>query len=246
METELLQKAESNSKEGFWMCYHRLRNEGYPWNHKRVYRIYCLLGLNLRRKTKKRLPQRVKEPIVIPNELNHTWSMDFMMDATETGGKMRTFNILDDFNREALHVEINRSIKATNVIYVLNRLVNQRGAPKKIRMDNGPEFISEILATWVSVHDIELKHIEPGKPTQNSLIERFNRTFRENILNAYIFKDLNEAREITEKWLYDYNYTRPHSALGWKSPKQYVGVDLLKTPKKSFQQVNTMMMNMND
>ena len=102
------------------------------------------------------------------------------------------------------------------------------------------------LGTWASVHDIELKHIEPCKPTQNSLIESFNRTFRENILNAYIFKDLNEAREITEKWLYDYNYTRPHSALGWKSPKQYVGVDLLKTPKKSFQQVNTMMMNMND
>lgn len=222
MEIVLLKKAETNPTEGFWLCFYRIRNEGYLWNHKRVYRIYCLLGLNLRRKTKKRLPQRIKEPIVIPYKINNTWSIDFMMDVTEKGGKMRTFNVLDDYNREALHVEINRSIKSTNVIYVLNRLVKERGKPERIRMDNGPEFISGILNDWAKGNGIELKHIQPGKPTQNSLIERFNRTFRENVLDAYIFKDLNEAREITEKWIYDYNYLRPHSALGWKSPKQYL------------------------
>lgn len=99
-------------------------------------------------------------------------------------------------------------------------------------MDNGPEFISTKLHDWALINDIELKFIQPEKPTQNSLIERFNRTFKENVLDAYIFKDLNEAREITEDWIWKYNNTKPHSALDWKSPKKYQGIDLLKTPKR--------------
>ena len=210
---------------GFPKIFKTLRRRGYPWNHKKVHRVYCELRLNKRRKGKRRLPTRNPEPLSVPLVANHCWSVDFMSDTLFDGRRFRTFNVLDDFNREALAIEVDLNLPAVRIIRVLDRIAQQRGHPTKLRCYNGPELVSIALAGWAEDHGVELDFIKPGKPTQNSYVERFNRTYRDEILDLYLFRSLAEVRDLTGSWLRKYNEERPHDSLGDLSPIEYLAAN---------------------
>jgi putative transposase len=207
---------------GFWKMYARLRIEGYTWNHKKVYRIYTALKLNIRRRHKRRLPTRKAIPIMIPEQPHQTWSMDFISDALYDGRRVRVLNIIDDYNRQALAMEVGTSIPASKVIALLEQLTQVHGKPMSIRTDNGPEFLSHALMNWCHKNRIQMQFIQPGKPMQNGLIERFNGTYRKEILDAYVFYNLRELQTLTSQWMQEYNSYRPHESLGGLPPEKYV------------------------
>jgi len=212
--------AEEKPGLGFWKLFRRLRRMGHQWNHKRVYRVYCLLKLNLRRRTKKRVPPRDPMPLLVPGRPNQVWSADFMSDALYNGVRFRTFNVLDDFNREALAIEIDTSLPSSRLVRVFEQLKSERGLPDVLRTDNGPEFLGETFVGWCSAHGIMIDYIQPGKPNQNAYIERFNRSYREEVLDTWLFRDLDEARELTWAWMLEYNEERDHDGLSGLTPAE--------------------------
>ncbi len=217
----LLRLTGAHKRWGFKLCYLYLRNvKGYKFNHKRVYRIYRELELNLRIKPKSRIKRDKPEALSVPTSINQAWSMDFMFDTLDDGRSLRTFNVIDDYNREGLSIDVDLSLPARRVIQSLERLTQWRGKPKAIRCDNGPEYISQALRDWAQASDIEIKYIQPGKPTQNAYIERFNRTVRQECLDLHLFESVEQAQDITTQWLWTYNNERPHFALGGIPPRQ--------------------------
>lgn len=206
---------------GFWKAYRQLRDKGHGWNHKRVYRIYRSLGLSLRRRVKRRLPERVRQPLAQPLAANQMWSLDFMAHSLTDGRRFRLLNIVDDYNRQALSMLVDYSLPASRVVQALEQLADWRGYPGQLRSDNGPEFISDEVARWCSQHGVEWLFIEPGKPTQNAYIERFNGSVRREVLNAYLFTNLTQVRVKLEEWQHYYNTQRPHGSLGHRSPVEF-------------------------
>lgn len=229
----LTKLTDTHRRWGFWKCYQRLHLDGRPWNHKRVYRVYCQLGLNHKRRTKKRIPVRFRQPLDTVPSPNVVWALDFMHDALYVGRRFRTLNVLDEGVREALAIEIDTSLTGERVVRVLERLKAWRGLPQAIRCDNGTELTSQVFMDWCQEHGIEIRYIQPGKPNQNAFIERFNRTYRDEVLSNYLFEDLDQVREITHWWLITYNEKRPHDALGGLPPaifrqKQTAGASTLQ------------------
>lgn len=185
---------------GYWQCYYHLWDKGYSWNHEKFYRVYTDMKLNIRRRAKKRLPARVQQPLNVPAQPNLAWSVYFMSDSLTDGRKFRLFNVMDDFSRESLAIEVDTSLTARRIIRVLNCIVEQRGKPEHIRSDNGHEFISQHLQTLGEENQIEMKYIQPGKPTQKAFIERKNGSIRRELLDAYLFDSITEVRHLSEEW----------------------------------------------
>lgn len=215
----LLGLTQNHRNWGFGLCFLYLRNvKGYTWNHKRVYRIYCELELNLRIKLRKRLRREKTEALAVPTAMNQVWSMDFMYDQLQNGRSIRLLNVIDDFNREGLGIEIDFSLPTARVIRVLENIIEWRGCPKEIRCDNGPEYISNKLQTWAQRKGITIRYIQPGKPQQNAYVERYNRTVRYEWLNQYLFESLIEIQEFATKWIWSYNNERPNMGIGGITP----------------------------
>lgn len=206
---------------GFRKLYAYLRRAGRPWNHKKVYRVYKLLKLNKKRRGKRRVPARVKQPLQQQTSVNSIWSMDFMSDSLVSSRRFRTFNVIDDCTREALAIEIDTSLTTRRVIRTLERVIDHRGLPKTIRSDNGPEFTANELELWSKEKGIELQFIQPGKPMQNGYVERFNRLYREAVLDAHLFFDLYQVKQLTEEWMEEYNQRRPHEGLNNLTPEEW-------------------------
>ena len=206
---------------GFGLCFLYLRNvQGRPWNHKRVYRIYRELELNLRIKPRKLLRRDKPDALAVPEAPNVVWSMDFMADRLEDGRAFRLLNVLDDFNREGLGIEVDFSLPADRVIRSLDRIIEWRGQPGSIRVDNGPEYISGKLLAWAEKRGISIQYIQPGKPQQNAYVERYNRTVRHEWLDQNIISSIEEAQDYATQWLWTYNNERPNMGIGGMTPAQ--------------------------
>ena len=224
MTDQILRVADQYPTWGYQKIYHWMRHHQVLINHKRVLRLYREAKLSMRRKTRKRIPKRVKQPLLQPLCPNLSWSMDFMRDSLFHGKPFRSFNVIDDFNREALNITIAKSITSERVILELDNLIAWRGKPLQIRVDNGPEFIASALQLWADRKDrmIDLVFIEKGKPSQNGYVERFNRTFREDILDAHLFDNERLAQHYSNNWIWLYNNERPHDSLKNLTPTKFL------------------------
>jgi len=206
---------------GFWKYVDILSARGYPWNHKRIHRVYRALGLNQPRRTKRRLPERDPLPLVVPLRPNEVWSADFVSDSLYQGARFRLFNVIDDYNRESLAIEVDTSLRSARLVRVFEQLKETRGLPDILRVDNGPEFLGAVFVAWCQANRVFIDYIEPGKPNQNAFIERFNRSLRNEVLDLYLFRNLAQVRQLVNQWRTQYNEQRPHDALGSLPPRVY-------------------------
>ena len=210
---------------GFWRIHVLLRREGFMDNHKRMYRVYCEEGLNLRSKRPKRNRSAAHRQ---PSEgnassLNECWSMDFVCDQFYNGKRFRALTVVDNYSRKCLAIHAGKSLKGSDVVQVMEAITfGNEVLPKRVKVDNGSEFISKILDKWAYENNVELDFSRPGKPTDNPFIESFNGSFRDECLNANWFFSLEDAQEKFDIWREDYNGFRPHSSLGDMSPNEYI------------------------
>ncbi len=214
--------AEVRIRYGYRRIHVLLLREGWHINHKRVYRLYREEGLNLRRKTKKRLKSVNRIPsTVLPNTLNECWAMDFVSDQFYNGKRFRTLTLIDLYSRECLALHVDKSITGEVVANVLDQVRKTKGLPQRIKVDNGPEFISKALDAWAYFNHIQLDYSRPGTPTDNAIIESFNGSFRDECLNTNWFLSLSDARDKIGRWKDDYNELRPHSSLTYLTPADF-------------------------
>lgn len=214
--------AETRVRYGAQRIHILLRREGWHINHKKTYRIYCEEGLNLRRKRPRRrvaAAHRAERPEA--STVNACWSMDFVADQLFNGQKIRALTVVDNFSRESLAITVDNALKAADVVATMEHLKATRGLPRRIRVDNGSEFISHVLDHWAYEHGVMLDFSRPGKPTDNAFIESFNGSFRDECLNVHWFLSLGDAQEKIEHWRQDYNEFRPHSSLGNLTPCEF-------------------------
>ena len=187
----------------------------------KIRRVYVKEGFSLWKKPRKRMKDNPANPIMIPLDRNEEWAIDFMHDVLESGRKFRTFNVIDHYNREALGILNQCSIPARRATMFLDQLIEKYGKPKRIRGDNGPEMMSKWFRLWLQEKKIEWSAIQKGSPQQNAIIERFNRTYREDVLDANIFYSIDYAQKLTDAWLAEYNNVREHEALNYQTPTSY-------------------------
>jgi transposase InsO family protein len=222
--TEINKLAKKHKRYGYRMITAKLRQDGWIVNHKRIQRIWQKEGLQVpyRRKFKKAKGTSENSCAVKKAEYpNHIWTYDFMSDQTEDGGKLKLLTVLDEFTRESPAIELGRSIRAMDVIAVLEYLFMVRGVPKFIRSDNGSEFIADAIKKWLKRNHVETLYIALGSPWENGYVESFNGKLRDDVLNREVFYSVKEAKVIVENWRLEYNNHRPHSGLGYMTPAAF-------------------------
>ncbi len=221
LKARIVQLATERRRFGYRRIHALVAREGIRANHKRIYRLYTQANLAVRRRKKRRGLEVDREALVLPRRPNDTWSMDFVMDTFATGRRLKCLTIVDDCTKEAVDIVADTSIPGQYVARVLDRVAQFRGYPKAIRTDQGPEFTCRALDQWAYRNGVQLKLIQPGKPTQNAYIESFNGRFRDECLNDHWFLTLEHARAIIATWRRDYNESRPHSSLGYMTPAEF-------------------------
>jgi len=221
LKLRLSELAGQKRRYGYRRLHVLLRREGWQINHKRTYRVYHDAGLMVRRRKRKRIVGVERIAKVVATAPNHSWSMDFVSDGFVDGRRLRCLNIVDDFTKQCLAIEVDTSLPGKRVVCVLERLAESRGLPKSVTVDNGPEFISKALDEWSYRQQMQLRFIAPGKPQQNAYIESFNGKFRDECLNEHWFLSMRHAKAIIEDWRLEYNSERPHSSLGYLTPNQF-------------------------
>jgi putative transposase len=207
---------------GFNRIFTLLRREGWRDNHKRIYRLYCLDGLNLRTKRNRRSrsgAHRIERPEI--NSVNKCWSMDFVSDQLFDGKRFRALTIVDNYSRKCHAIEVGQSLKGIDVVKVMDQIKHQtEQLPNRIQVGNGSEFISKEFDRWAYENHVTLDYSRPGRPTDNPFIESFNGSLRDECLNTNWFLSLEDARFKIESWRRDYNEYRPHSSLQGLTPEQ--------------------------
>lgn len=228
LKAEIKDIAATRNRYGYRRIHTLLRRDGWQVNHKRVYRLYCEEGLQLRNKTPKRkVSAKLREDRNDPKAINEIWAMDFMVDQLYNGQRLRILTIVDTFGKLCPAIGVGYRYRATDVIDTLDHAIGKYGCPKTIRVDNGPEFISRELDLWAYAHGVELDFSRPGKPTDNAFIEAFNSRFRQECLNTAWFLSLNDAKYKIEDWRMEYNTSRPHSAIGNIPPAEFAKLSAL-------------------
>jgi putative transposase len=220
----LTQLAGQHRRHGYRMLHNRLRFDGWAINVKRTYRIYREEGLMVRKRRRKKLPVPERQPLVRPTQPNEVWSMDFVFDELANGRRVKTLTVVDDCSKEVVQIAVDTSIPALYVARVLDQVAAQRGLPKVIRTDNGPEFAGRTMQAWAARNGVELRFIQPGKPVQNAYIESFNSRFRDECLSQHWFASLSHMRSVIDNWREDYNHRRPHSTLGYVPPAVFAAM----------------------